>query len=263
VSRRDWAATLEHAAEIVHEYDDRITLRQLYYRLVADGTLENRDSSYKALSRETAKARREGAFPSLVDRTRRVVRQTSFESPETALDWLRSIYRRPRTEGQGWNVYLGVEKDALAGLLEGWFYELGVGIVAVRGYSSESLCESIAGEVEADGRPAVMLYAGDFDPTGEDIPRDLADRLDGVDVERIALTAEQVQWFGLPPAPGKRSDSRSARFELAHGRLVQVELDALPPDELRALYADALSGYWDESVYEVVLEREDADLAVI
>jgi hypothetical protein len=104
-----------------------------------------------------------------------------------------------------------------------------------------------------------MLYAGDFDPTGEDIPRDLAERLPEVEVERIALDAEQVERFDLPPQPGKRTDSRSARFELEHGRLVQVELDALAPDDLRALYADALGDYWDESQYELVLDRERAE----
>jgi hypothetical protein len=259
MARRDWQTILNHAREVVHEYDNRITLRQLFYRLVADGTLQNLDSSYKGLSRETAKARREGRFPSLVDRTRRIERQPSFDSPGEARKWLRDSYRRDRTEGQDFNVFLGVEKDALAGLVSAWFYELGVGIVAVRGYSSESLCESIAAEADEDGRPAVVLYAGDVDSTGEDIPRDLARRLDGVEVTRIALTAEQVERFALPPAPGKRSDSRSAAFELRHGRLVQVELDALPPDTLRALYEDALASYWDESIYEDVLERENAE----
>jgi hypothetical protein len=80
MARRDWQTILNHAGEVVNEYDNRITLRQLFYRLVADGTLQNLDSSYKGLSRETAKARREGSFPSLVDRTRRVDRQLSFDA---------------------------------------------------------------------------------------------------------------------------------------------------------------------------------------
>lgn len=261
MARRDWHAILEHAAGVVSSYDERITLRQLYYRLVADGTLANVDSSYKGLSRETA--RRAGRFPRLVHRTRRVDRLASFDSPDAAREWLRDVYRRDRTEGQDSNVYLGVEKDALAGLLTSWFEDRGVGIVAVRGYSSESLCELIADEAADDGRPALMLYAGDFDPTGEDIPRDLAERLDGVRVERIALTAEQVERYDLPPQPGKRTDSRSARFELEHGRLVQVELDALAPDDLRTLYEDALVPLWDESTFEDVLERERGEREIL
>jgi hypothetical protein len=259
MARRDWAAILGHAREIVDEYDQALTLRQLFYRLVADGTMRNLDSSYKGLSRETAKARREGRFPSLVDRTRRIDRPLFFDSPDGARAWLRDIYRRDRNEGQDYNVYIGVGKDALAGLLSTWFSHLGVGVVAVRGYASESLCEEINYEVEmASGRRSVMLYAGDFDATGQDIPRDLAERL-RADVVRVALSREQVESYNLPPMPGKRSDSRSAAFELAHGRLIQVELDALPPDVLRGLYEDALDHYWDESPYEDVLRRERAE----
>lgn len=97
--RRDWPAILEHAAGIVHSYDDRITLRQLFYRLVADGTLANVDTSYKGLSRETAKARRGGDFPRLLDRTRSVDRAIGFGSPEQAREWLRGRYRRDAARG--------------------------------------------------------------------------------------------------------------------------------------------------------------------
>jgi hypothetical protein len=44
-----------------------------------------------------------------------------------------------------------------------------------------------------------------------------------------------------------------ARFR---GALVQVELDALDPDDLRALYAAAIADYWDTDAYRAVLERE-------
>jgi hypothetical protein len=263
MARRDWLIILNHAREVAESYEGRITLRQLYYRLVADGTLANVDSSYKGLSRETAKARREGTFPPLEDRTRRVERQMAFESSEEAREWLRDVYRRDRTQGQAHNVFLGVEKDALAGLVSSWFRERGLGIVAVRGYSSESLCEQLATEAGKDGRPAIMLYAGDFDPTGEDIPRDLAKRLNGIRVERLALTAEQVEHFDLPPQPGKRTDSRSTAFALKYGRLVQGGQDALPPDDLRALYEEALEPYWDSSTYEDIVERETADRSAL
>ena len=89
MARRDWNTILDHAAQLVDSYEQRITLRQLFYRLVADGTLENVDSSYKGLSRETARARREGTFPRLVDRTRRIDRSVAFESPDEAREWLR------------------------------------------------------------------------------------------------------------------------------------------------------------------------------
>ena len=35
----------------------------------------------------------------------------------------------------------------------------------------------------------------------------------------------------------------------------------MPPDTLRRLYADALAEFWDTSVFETAVEREDVDLA--
>jgi hypothetical protein len=37
---------------------------------------------------------------------------------------------------------------------------------------------------------------------------------------------------------------------------MQVELDALDPDDLRALYQAAIDRYWDTSAYEQVLDDE-------
>lgn len=106
-----------------------------------------------------------------------------------------------------------------------------------------------------------LLYAGDFDPSGEDIDRDFTERTDCWDqVIRVALTADQVTSYGLPPMPGKASDSRAAGFIERHGELVQVELDALDPDDLRALFQAALGQFWDTSAYEAVLAAEAGDI---
>jgi hypothetical protein len=39
---------------------------------------------------------------------------------------------------------------------------------------------------------------------------------------------------------------------------VQVELDALDPDELRRLFQAGIDAHWDTSAYAAVLERERA-----
>jgi hypothetical protein len=80
-------------------------------------------------------------------------------------------------------------------------------------------------------------------------------------VVRIALTQGQVAEFALPPLPGKASDSRAKQFEDKYGKLVQVELDALPPDQLRALYQAEIDRYWDMSAYEGVRDREATERA--
>ena len=260
MAHRSWPAILEHAARIVSGYDTGVTLRQLFYRLVSDGTLRNTRSDYSQLSRQTAKARRQGDFPALVDRTREIHRPAVWNGPSDALASLASQYRRDRTEGQEWAVLLGVEKDGLTSLLSRWFTRYGVPVLALRGYGSQSYVDDVRADVEADGRPAVLLYSGDLDPSGEDIERDFIRRAGCfAHVERVALTWEQVERHGLPPQMGKATDSRAASFVERHGALVQVELDALPPDVLRQLYADALGRFVDLSTWRESVERERAE----
>jgi hypothetical protein len=55
-------------------YATGVTLRQLYYRLVAAQLIPNTQNAYTSLSRNTARARREGRFPRLIDLGRQVDR---------------------------------------------------------------------------------------------------------------------------------------------------------------------------------------------
>jgi len=260
MARTDWSEVVNHAATIVDEYDTPVTLRQLFYRLVADGTLPNIQTAYQTLSARTAEARREGSFPDLIDRTRSIHRGAVFRDPEQALEWLVRIYERDRTEGQAVSLYLGVEKAGIVEQLRYWFGDHGLPVLALGGYASQSYVDEVARDVEHQGRPAVLLYAGDFDPSGEDIRRDFINRTDCWDeVVRVALSPEQVAEYKLPPYPGKRSDSRAAGFEARHGRLVQVEVDALPPDILRELFNRAVLAYLDESILDGVVRLEVED----
>ncbi len=259
---RAWPAILEHAAAIVASYDTGVTLRQLFYRLVADGTLQNTRAAYSALSDQTARARRAGAFPDLIDRGRLICQYRHWPGPDAARDWLADVYRRDRTEGQAWSVYLGVEKAGLVSQLQAWFGDLGVAVLALGGYTSQSYVSDVRRHVTETGRPAVLLYAGDFDPSGEDIDRDFVARSAcWARVVRVALSVEQVDAYQLPPALGKDTDSRAAGFVRRHGALVQVELDALPPDTLRTLFTEALAPVWNGEAYQRAVDREVVDRA--
>ena len=105
----------------------------------------------------------------------------------------------------------------------------------------------------------MLIYAGDHDPSGEDIDRDFVERVGLFDaVVRVALSAEQVIEYALPPQPGKEADPRAEAFQERHGELVQVELEALPPDVLEGLYRAAFTRYWDKSTYDALLVQEEA-----
>ena len=256
----EWPALLEQAAAIVESYDTLVTLRQLFYRLVAAELLPNTTNAYKSLSRYTAEARRNGEFPSLIDRGREIHRFQTFASAGDARQWLLGLYRRDRTEGQTVAVYLGVEKAGIVAQLQAWFGDLGVPVLALGGYGSQTYVDDVSRDVADDGRPAVLLYAGDHDPSGEDIDRDFVARTGCWSaVRRVALSSAQVAQYDLPPQPGKHLDSRAAGFIAKHGHLVQVELDALPPDVLRGLFQAALDDFWDDEAYQDALALEARD----
>jgi hypothetical protein len=275
-----WDPIIDAARGIVNGYSYLITLRQLHYRLVMTPDLGylNKDGFYKQLSSKTADLRRRGLFPALQDQTREIYSPNTFDSPSQAVNALARSYTRDRTEGQDYTIYLAGEKATLLAQLRSWFATnyvdqdgnrlygpdddkaLGLPIILTRGYGSQSYLDEVREHVENDGRKAVLIYAGDFDPSGEDILRDFLARCDvWEEIEHIAVRPNQVDDLNLPVALGKATDSRAQGFIDRHGELVQVEVEAIPPDTLRDLYSAALEQYWDTDAFEVCLVQEQAD----
>jgi hypothetical protein len=223
VTRIRWRPVLDRAQEIVESYDVLIGLRQLFYRLVAERALPNTTCHYKQLSRTTAEGRREGTFSRPHRQTRWIHRPQTFSSPEQAQAWLRALYRRDRTENQDTSVYLGVEKRTVIAQLETWFGGHGVPVLARGGYASQSFVDEVREDIVRDGRRTVMLYAGDFDSSGEDIDRDFVERV-GIfhEVVRAALMPELVADYDLPPQIGPSAERIRAwvRRELDQGLVV-------------------------------------------
>ncbi len=266
--RLKWNPIIKRAAEIVESYGGGVTLRQLFYRLVAEGLIPNARSPYQRLSSMSAEGRRDGTFPNLVDHTRQIHESSSWTSPKSALESLIEQYRRPRTEGQENAIYLGAEKATMLSLLDRWFGELGIPIILLRGYGSQTYLDNIRNHVWRDERDAVMIYAGDLDASGEDIERDFEERttLDW-DLSRIAVVYDQIDDLDLVMQPGKKTDPRAPVFVEKYGPYpggdpdlpFQIEVEAIEPDTLRDLYQSALNRYWDKSKYEAVLEAEIED----
>jgi hypothetical protein len=258
--RIKWDDVLDEAATIVRSYTDTsVTLRQLFYRLVARGTLPNTQTTYKSLSAHQAQANRDGWFPDLIDSTRSIHEDQTFVDAKDGIEWLSEVFRLDRSEGQDVTLVLAVEKRGLVAQLRTWFGEpMGVPVVELGGYCGQSHVKRVIERVEVANRPAILLYAGDFDPSGEDILRDFVKRTDcWKDVVRVALTESQVRSYGLPVFPGKSTDSRAAGFITKYGSLMQVEVDALAPTDLRALFQGEIDAYWDSGVHDAVMTRED------
>jgi hypothetical protein len=187
--------------------------------------------------------------PGLLDSTCGIEQDMYWDSLSEALGDMTRDFRLDRMEGR-----------TLAEQLRAWFGDYGVPVVVCAGYASQTLADEVANFIAADRRPAVLIYAGDFDPRGEDIARDFVERVGlFIHVERVAVLPGQIASLGLAPLQGKASDSRAARFATTHGQLVQaeVEVEAVDPNVLQGLYEDAFNRYWDMSTYEAVLAREE------
>ena len=165
---------------------------------------------------------------------------------------------------QNYCVETWCEKDALSGILEPIAQRLDIGYLANRGNSSDSAMYEAGKRLQAsarqEGKLPVVVYLGDFDPSGEDMTRDITSRLDrysqaGILVDRIALTFEQVQTFSLPPNPVKLTDSRAKAFIEKYGGDTW-ELDALEPSLLESLVSEAIEGYMDGDRYATRLALE-------
>ena len=245
------------ALEVFNQYDTAITLRQLYYRLVARLLIPNTINSYKRLSRMMVKAREQEDVPvnCLEDRSRRILGRgdTGYDSAEDYLKQkLSSLqdswkgFTMPMWEDQPVYLLISLEKDALSRLVSRIANQYSVRTFPTRGYPSFSYVQTMANYMQTrlGGKPTIVLYFGDFDPSGVDIERDLEDRLGrygakDFKVKRIALTADQIRQYSLPPMPVKRSDARAESFMAEHGDRA-VELDALDPNLLQEMVEKAI-----------------------
>lgn len=190
-----------------------------------------------------------------------IIRDISKESIELAkwrLERVSGIYRygtrysfTPLSEnyGQKTRVVLGVEKQAQQGYFEPLARQYNVDLMVFRGYASISLINELKKHISNDTREIVILYFGDFDPSGIDIDRSFLDNAQNVlnldvNLERIALTHEQVTEMDLIPAPAKDTDKRSKKFVEEYGSNV-YELDAVEPMELQQMIRDAIESHID------------------
>lgn len=260
-SRVRWPGIVDRAREIVDGYEGGVTLRQVMYRLVSEGLLANTPPMYRRLSSRLAAARREGRFPDLIDTLREIHVPPVWAGADAFVGEVPGWFRLDRTRGQEAAVYVAAEKDTLRLLLTGWLADLGIPVLVVRGFGSQSYADVVRERTAADPRPAVLLYVGDFDASGTDIERDWVQRTGcWARTERVLLTYDQVRAYELPPAEGKRDDPRWKAFAARHGfdanRPVQWEVEALPPDELRRLVLEAVDPYVDRRLLAAVIADE-------
>lgn len=267
-------ALIDDAIRVLQEYEDYLplTIRQIFYRLVGAYSYPKTENFYGRLSGHLVNARRAKMIPFswIRDDNVSVMRDTWFRDRDHFMASMRKqakVYKRDLLAGQ--DVYIEVWCEAagmvpqLARVANGYSIE----VYSTSGFDSLTAKKAIAERVVDIGKRAVIVHAGDFDPSGvslyevvaEDVARFVeADRrLATVNVEfqRVALTRDQVEEHDLPTAPPKDTDSRSASWN--DGGTCQLE--ALAPDLLQTYLGEMLTGLLDldQLHYDRVLEITD------
>lgn len=234
--------------DIVDDYQEqgfRLTVRQLYYQLVARDIIPNTLQEYKRVAGIINDGKLAGLidWEAIEDRTREFVRQTRWTSGAQILRAAVSSYHKDMWKHQAYRVFVVVEKEALVGVLEPTCRDYDIPILAARGYPSGTVVrEFVQSDIiqcASEWKVPLILHLGDHDPSGIDMTRDLEKRLElftgmEVDVKRIALNMNQIEELRPPKNPAKSTDSRFAAYKKEFGES-SWELDALSPTYLANL----------------------------
>jgi hypothetical protein len=264
---------LEQVNTVFVEYTDflPLTVRQVFYRLVASFGYEKTEHAYNRLAEAIVRARRARLIEWDAIRDDGVVIYSPdfYDSVVTFWDDTgrrAKAYRRDRQAGQDYRVELWCEAAGMAPQLARVGNEFSVPVFSSGGFSSLTAVRSIVERARVQDVPTVLLHVGDFDPSGESIFQAMAEdaqaflredrllALQELHPFRVALTAEQVDEYDLPTSPAKASDSRSAAWT---GGTCQLE--ALAPDQLANLVEDAILAWFDEDTLQRQVDREHDD----
>jgi hypothetical protein len=259
---------IETCNTVIREYQAQgfiLTLRQLYYQMVSRDIIANKVTEYKRLGSIVNDARLAGLidWSAIEDRGRNLSDNPHWETPSDIVETCARAFRIDKWADQKFRPEVWIEKDALAGVIEPTCQRLDIPYIACKGYMSQSemwvagcrMARHIRG-----GQTPIVFHLGDHDPSGKDMTRDIASRLEmfiggRVKLDRLALNMDQVEQYTPPPNPAKQTDSRFAAYLEEFGD-ESWELDALEPTVLARLITEAVEGVRDNEAWEQAREQE-------
>jgi hypothetical protein len=243
-----------------------MTVRQVFYQATVRGLVEKSEAGYNMVQTDLVKMRTSGVLPYswLADSTRWQRRPRTFNGVQDALDNTAMFYRKSLWADADASVEIWLEKDALAGVVVPVTRMYDVPLMVSRGYASLSFLHSAAEDIGSLDVPTYIYHLGDFDPSGvnagEKIEQTLREMAPEAEIyfERIAVTESQIEEWELPSRPTKKSDSRSKNFGD-----ISVELDAIPPDELRDLVETAIQNHLPKRQFDILKIAEASERELI
>jgi hypothetical protein len=263
-----------------------LSARQVHYALLNNpplkhaskpgSTYQNTLSDYKSLIELLTRMRLAGlvSFDAVSDETRPVIVWNVHREPggfvQCEIDSFLKGYYRNLQQSQPNHIEVVVEKNTVSGIVKPVCAEFTVPMTSGRGYCSLPPRHEMARRFRESGKERlIILLVSDFDPDGEEIAASFARSMRddfGIAESRLhpiklALTADQVQQFDLPPSmDAKLTSSRTKRFVEQHGKSVW-ELEALSPTSLQQIVRDGITGVLDLDLFNRELQAEAQDAA--
>lgn len=279
---KDSASLLAECQRLITEYSGSITLRQLFYLLVAEGHLDLSEASYRKVKNLMINARKANRVP-----------PTTFSAYESPVDdetfgdidrYLRKCmrdYRIPRTYSQPNHVEIWVEREPHKVFINSLVREYDIPVYVTGGYSSFSFvfesAKRIEKSAERSGSPRI-LYFSDFSPASinmfESQVSEISSHLNLTRAEvdaimlRVGVDPEHIIKFDLPVLESVLPNQKTALFEANYSGILEdlglpriplVELEALNPVDFSEIITNVLFSLTDQSTLEEIAILEDTN----
>jgi hypothetical protein len=247
---------LLEACQKIIEAVQPITVRGVCYRLFVAKLIDSmKVKNTQKISRLLVWARESGQVPWewIVDESRQMEGDGGYADLEHYGRVIENAYRRDFWHHQAVRVIVISEKATVSGILRPVLEEYGLSFFAVHGFNSATKVHDLAEEIAGDKRQTVLLYVGDYDPSGlhmseQDLPARLTNYGAGdFCFKRIALVERDLST--LPPFEAKKTDPRYRWFVDNHGADAW-ELDAMDPNELRGRVKEEIERYVDPADWQ-------------
>ena len=232
-----------------------LTIRQIFYRLVAGGLIGKTEKDYKRLCETLNKARRARMVPFAAIRDDGVTTNSPegflYGSAADLTQYLRDAVDyaglHPATD-QPVHQLVICEAAGMVPQLATTAHAFGVDVVSSGGFNSVSGKYELA-EALKDHDEVTVWHLGDFDPSGVHVYQSLAEDVCGfadidLDFRRLVVTPDQIDEHGLETAPPKATDRR--QFD-ASGT---VQAEALTPADIAAILQEALASRYDQGLFD-------------
>ena len=211
-----------------------LTLRQIYYQLVGKGYIKNCVSEYNMLSGLLKWGRIYGYIDwnDIEDRVRVYNNLTGWSNVDNFIQndissFLKG-YKRNLVGTQNRYIEIWIEKDTFSTIFKKVCNRYTISVVVCKGFSSISFLNDYKERLKYyEGFEPVILYFGDFDPSGvemlESMKTTFKDELgiENITFRRVGLLKDDIDRYNLPNSPDtlKKKDTRTKKHILNYGDL--------------------------------------------